>query len=660
MSNSSLTKAWQWSVIHSPILNTWRWLKHMGYPNYLAFPLLKAAQLPKPVGDVISMTIVKSKLWATERAEIARELIAHAHDAIDAGRSAEEIVESFGDPKRVAKLMRRSMKRKRPLYWRAYRNMKRASAAMVLILIVGYGGLAVRFYMGTPNIKQNYIAKMNAQNEGYSEDEKAWGVYRDVEAQWQRNALEVALLREGNEHKPIKLANNRSSFQSTSEDYAEMMGLVQAFEAEIALVREAASRPIMGMVYSSELETVEVDGVYVSDSIEPAANPEDQGLLISVLLPEIGIGRGLVNVLMLDANLAAQERDTDRVIKDIEASLRIGVQVGNTGPMISSRVAISIVQITNNTIEFLLKEHPGLFSSEELEQIAGLLDQASKNITMQYDMEIWMFEDFLQRAYTDDGHGNGRITARGIKMLMEEDSAWMYYEADDPMTVEGYFKVAASPAALLAVEDRKTQSLRFAEHIKQTKQVILDGPESIGWLDFHHDRIQEASRGHVIESPMDVLAVSMRQSVNKVFWSQMKNEAMQTTIAIERYRIETGHYPDSIDLLVPGYIDEIPEDLFRLGNPIQYVLDGEGYRLYSGGSDGDLDGGRGPIESMGEHNVYSFIYRYRFLTSEEFDADEVEVLFDRSGKPRLDNRDCPDGDWVLIDMRSSADSQPEG
>lgn len=629
----------------------------MGYPNHIAFPLLKAAGLPKPVGDVIRKTIVKSKLWATERAEVARELIAHAHDAIAAGRSAEEIVEAFGDPKRVAKLMRRSMKRKRPLYWRTYRNMKRASAAMISILIVGYGGLAVRFYVGKPNIKKNFIAMMNAQNEGYSEDEKAWGVYRDVDAQWQRNALEVALLREGKDHKPIRMSHNTAGFRSDSEDYAEMVGLVKSFGAEIALVREAASRPIMGTVYSSELETVEVDGVYVSDSIEPAPNPEDQGLLISVLLPEIGIARGLVNVLMLDAKLAAQEQDTDRILKDIEASLRIGVQVGNTGPMISSRVAISIVQITNTTLEFLLKEHPGLLSSEELKQIAGLLNQASKNITMQYDMEIWMFEDFLQRAYTDDGHGNGRITARGIKMLMEEDSALMYYAADDPMTIEGYFKVAASPAALLAVEDRKTQSMRFAEHIEQTKQVVLDGPESIGWLDFHHDRIREASGGHVVESPMDMLAVSMRRLVSKVFWAQMKNEAMQTVIAIERYRIETGHYPDSIDMLVPAYIDEIPEDLFRLGHPIQYLLlSVDGYVLYAGGSDGDLDGGREPIESLGDHFVDSFAHRYRLLTAEEVDADEVEVLFDRSGKPRLDNHDCPDGDWILIDMRRESQS----
>ena len=187
MSESTFSRAWSWSVVHSPLLNTWRWVRWMGYPNRKAFALLEAAGLPRRADGLIRKTVIKSKLWANERAEIARELIAHVQDAVEAGRTDEEIAEAFGNPKRIAKLMRRSMKRKRPLYWRAYRNMKRATAAMVLLVVVGYGSLAVRFYMGSPSIKRNYIAELNAQNDEYSEDQKAWRVYHDADVQWQRH-----------------------------------------------------------------------------------------------------------------------------------------------------------------------------------------------------------------------------------------------------------------------------------------------------------------------------------------------------------------------------------------------------------------------------------------------------------------------------------------
>lgn len=661
MSDSALSKAWKWSVEASPLLNTWRWLRHMGYPNRKAFAMLEAAGLPKPVDALIRKTVRKSKLWATERAEIARELIAHAHDAIEAGRTGEEIAQTFGDPKRIAKLMRRSMKRKRPLYWRAYRNMKRATVMMILVLIVGYGSLAARFYMGTPSVKRNYIAELNARNDGYAEDEKAWGVYRDVEAQWQRLAADTALLRLGSDLKPVRIQYNNLGFESDNEHYDEMVMMVKSFGPEMNLIREAAARPVMGMVYSYDLETVEVDGAYVSDSISPAADPNDQGPMVSVLLPDLGIGRGLVNLLLLDAELAVQERDSGRAIQDIEASLRIGNQINDTGFLISSMVAASIVQKAGSVLEQLLKENSGLFTLAELKDLAGLFEEASGAGTVRYDMEIWMFEDFLQRAYTDDGHGNGRITPRGVKMLSNWNYSWMYEEVEDSKQFEDYLEAAKHPATLFAMEDRKSQSKRFAEHIKQTQQVLVDGPDSIGWLDFYGDLQGDASNDWLIDSPMNSLAASMARSVSTVFLSQMESGAIQTMIALEVYRSKEGQYPESIGALVPGFIDQLPEDLFRLGNPIQYLLSDDGYLLYSAGADGDLDGGV-EVEGFGGGRANSFTDRYRFLTTEEFDSDkfdEVEVLLDQSGKPRFSKREVLDSDWILIDMRRMPETVPE-
>jgi hypothetical protein len=189
----SITNAWAWSLKRSPLIALWRSFRSIIRPNREAFTLLDAAGLPVQVDRVIRVTIARTKLWRDERAQIARELIAHAQDAIEAGRDPDQVMQSFGDPRRVARLFRRSMKRKRPLVWQAYRYSRRAFGVAALVLLFGYGWLAVRFYASGPSIKVNYAAQLDARNQGYSEDQKSWPAIAEVGLEWSRvtHALQV-------------------------------------------------------------------------------------------------------------------------------------------------------------------------------------------------------------------------------------------------------------------------------------------------------------------------------------------------------------------------------------------------------------------------------------------------------------------------------------
>jgi hypothetical protein len=60
---------------------------------------------------------------------------------------------------------------------------------------------------------------------------------------------------------------------------------------------------------------------------------------------------------------------------------------------------------------------------------------------------------------------------------------------------------------------------------------------------------------------------------------------VQLAAALAVYRAETGTYPDTLDALVPGVMPQLPVDLFH-GKPFVYQRDGEGYLLYSTGSNG--------------------------------------------------------------------------
>ncbi len=61
--------------------------------------------------------------------------------------------------------------------------------------------------------------------------------------------------------------------------------------------------------------------------------------------------------------------------------------------------------------------------------------------------------------------------------------------------------------------------------------------------------------------------------------------------ALERYRLDHGSYPASLEALVPAYLDRAPTDVID-GTPMGYRLTGDGrYVLWSVGWDGKDDGG---------------------------------------------------------------------
>ncbi|MEX2316998.1 MAG: hypothetical protein WD669_07595 [Pirellulales bacterium] len=71
--------------------------------------------------------------------------------------------------------------------------------------------------------------------------------------------------------------------------------------------------------------------------------------------------------------------------------------------------------------------------------------------------------------------------------------------------------------------------------------------------------------------------------------------------ALAAYRAERGRYPDKLEDLVPGMLPKLPADSFN-AKPLVYRRDGEGYFLYSLGTNGIDDGGIGP--AVLGHEIY--------------------------------------------------------
>ncbi|OQB96351.1 MAG: Bacterial type II secretion system protein G [Candidatus Hydrogenedentes bacterium ADurb.Bin101] len=63
-----------------------------------------------------------------------------------------------------------------------------------------------------------------------------------------------------------------------------------------------------------------------------------------------------------------------------------------------------------------------------------------------------------------------------------------------------------------------------------------------------------------------------------------------TAMALGRYRLAEGQFPETLQALVPEYLAAVPEDPIDL-QPLRYRRDEEGYVVYSIGTNGVDDGG---------------------------------------------------------------------
>lgn len=84
-------------------------------------------------------------------------------------------------------------------------------------------------------------------------------------------------------------------------------------------------------------------------------------------------------------------------------------------------------------------------------------------------------------------------------------------------------------------------------------------------------------------------------SAEAAFMKTAKAEAIalasRAGLACRLYKSRTGHYPQALDELVPELLTEVPVDPFT-GKPLVYRREGEGFIVYSLGSNQKDDGGR--------------------------------------------------------------------
>ena len=523
---------------------------------------LEDSELPPPVKRLIHRVVRRTFLWRLERLEVTQELISHFSDGIEAGSSSDDLIKKFGDETQAAKLIRRSKRRNRPLPWQVLRI---AAWPMVLVMVF-YFGYAMYFFAGQPSPRVQYVTDINRAIEKTPLEDRAWPLYR-------RALLGIGPLT----RQELSPAFGRKEWQR--------LLLVKEHPVEVEWIHQGAAKPTLGFLIGASGSAY--DDQLWPEQKRPTVDPAKGEELISAAMPPMQFLRTLAEMLRFDAVLARQTQDRNRLLRDIHSMLGLSRQIGEDAPLLWGLMSLSTYQVALDQIEQTLREEPGLLRKEDWIAIAKRLSEpkvAADLIT--FDAERRWFDDQLQRSFTDDGSGNGRFTPEGVKYIDTDLSG-----ADKRLWRE----ILIHPAVSLLVPSRQKLAKEYSQLVDRASANLKLPMRDADWRSVKN-ALEESRKSF----PDSISPVSFAMFIPSFWLSQAtaeqylgRRDGLVVGIALEVYRHKHGHYPETLNLLVPHSLPELPLDRIT-GQALRYrLVDGQPL-VYSVGGDRKDDAGRAP------------------------------------------------------------------
>ncbi len=296
-------------------------------------------------------------------------------------------------------------------------------------------------------------------------------------------------------------------------------------------------------------------------------------------MPQAAGMRQLAFVLDTRIKLRAFDGQDDLLLADMTTLYRLACHLGGNKVLTHQLMGLGIRSLMTGTIRGILACES--FEPQMLAAIQRQLEQlgdADRNVPNSA-LERLVWRDGIQRMFTDDGGGHGRIpraVIAGAGVLPGSVKGWI-----DPMTPE-------QNAVFLGLSREETTRCteEFFRHIEVAAAMTP-------W-EFHHEPngVKGVLNGLLQENAYVALLGSGSLGVLDLPWrAQVDLDALVATIAAIRYEAEHGEYPESLSQLAgAGLLRKTPQDPYSDDVLIYKRVDG-GFLLYSRGLDFDDDGG---------------------------------------------------------------------
>lgn len=301
---------------------------------------------------------------------------------------------------------------------------------------------------------------------------------------------------------------------------------------------------------------------------------------MSMLLPELSGERTAAKLLRLDARDAAASKDPRRAVDDVNALFRLSRAAGSAPVAVTGLVQIALDRMGVHTLEDVL---PSL-GARELSELrigdpASLGRLARRSLQGEEAFGLSVFSDLASGGLT-------------IQQIAGSPQHTAEPDPSDLPPIPLLMRVFAMPSDMRAYQ-RYMESCQaraeqpFASTTERDREATLAAA--------HHGLLTS-----IILPAMDRFLFQAAQA-------KAAHAAAYVGVAAERYHLDHGSFPPSLDALVPQYLDDLPLDPFD-NAPLKFRVRGGDLLVYSIGPDRKDDGGA-PFDQQAKTGDLVFVVR---------------------------------------------------
>ena len=523
---------------------------------------------PAIVQETIDRVINKMRYRKWVRADVRAELEGHFEDALaecqnDQERleTAQRLVEEFGDTKLLGQLIRRAKKRCRPLWAKVMIRTFQVAGLCVLYFVLCIS----RLYIGYPTIKMETVELVN--NASQKSPDESLNAWPDIE-----NAL--------SELTPLPdLLKTRTPYHDMNEMQQQIVQMyVLDHEEAFARLAQAVQKPYCWRQFDPVSDEYQFNGTGVVLVPQLMESQRQISGMLDQVMPQMSRCRQGAFALDYRRQWYVAQGRADLAMADVVTLFRLGSLQNGNGMLLEQMVGNAIVAVALDS----------LFDTiNQLEVNEEVLAQTQDTLCSLWNwdhnwidltLEKVFYEDLIQRGFTDDGHGNGRMLSSGMYLVLGTHFNWwkglLFYDLPDRREVQASFDNYFNDI------DRWHQQTPWE---RQDQVLELTDPSLNGV----------------------VLKPGLEQGGDLQWRTMISAQACLAVLAIKRYQIQQGYLPEDLqDLVEEGLFEKPPRDFYGPGALTYQRQSDQDFILYSWGENLKDDHGTPSNNGNGELQQY--------------------------------------------------------
>jgi hypothetical protein len=274
--------------------------------------------------------------------------------------------------------------------------------------------------------------------------------------------------------------------------------------------------------------------------------------------------------------------DVNGALADLTAAYGISSTAFDSGELLGFLTALACESRTDVELQHLVQEHalPLATTHDIVRVIRATALSRGQMWRAEVEASAAGMERVLDLAYTDDRRGNGWLVLSYLDRISPND--W----AASP-------RCGAWNALSLLFNNRRTVAAKIAAMREAHANVAdLPYPEAVAAL-------EEVGKQQVFGIADGILENRREHRLTRRYFDLIthkvaRRRATLMATALSAYRHDHGRYPSSLNALLDGYLDPLPQDPC-VDRPLRYRLqESDKYLVYSVGPDLRDDGAREP------------------------------------------------------------------